>query len=389
LIIPRHIMPQQGVNCCVELRALLDSGPDGGSCPPVGTCRGFEGTCGAITAQFKSLSILPDYPDGLADYVCHAFPDDDAPVDSFIVGLISIAIALPVTLFLQNAFAIANDSEAPESWLEWVGWRKLVFGLHANRKWHYTGPLGQPNRHVKWFIRSVGAPQPETILNLWESFKAWLTCSLPPWTIEAREVAEEEAAEAKCDDAGDDASAAEGSISGAHSSSASTSSSVRSARALARYKRIMTATGFVGTYICWAVFAWCVACGGVHRRCMHINLCASSLGRRRQLRSACSHAPLLAPSRARFIFIYGMLIYKLLGDEAQQSFARSWGVSYGMNAAGEWKGILEEALKGAVILAILERLCLTHNTNWLEARLGAAASKYLPARSSTRNQRNC
>jgi hypothetical protein len=32
-----------------------------------------------------------------------------------------------------------------------------------------------------------------------------------------------------------------------------------------------------------------------------------------------------------------MLIYKLLGDEAQQSFARSWGVSYGLNAAAEWQ----------------------------------------------------
>jgi hypothetical protein len=74
-------------------------------------------------------------------------------VDSFIVGLISIAVALPVTLFLQNAFAIANDSEAPESWLEWHGWRKLLFGLHAHRRWHYTGPEGQPNRHVKWYIR--------------------------------------------------------------------------------------------------------------------------------------------------------------------------------------------------------------------------------------------
>jgi hypothetical protein len=29
--------------------------------------------------------------------------------------LISIAIALPVTLFLQSCFAIANDSEAPEA----------------------------------------------------------------------------------------------------------------------------------------------------------------------------------------------------------------------------------------------------------------------------------
>jgi hypothetical protein len=125
-----------------------------------------------------------------------------------------------------------------------------LFGLHANRKWHYTRDQ-QPNRHVRWFIRSVGAPQTETILNLYASFKAWLTCSLPPWTIEAREAEAEEAAAFESD-----AAAAEGSI-GGHVS-ASTTSSVRSARALARYKRIMTATGFVGTYICWAVFSWCV-----------------------------------------------------------------------------------------------------------------------------------
>ncbi len=41
--------------------------------------------------------------------------------------------------------------------------------------------------------------------------------------------------------------------------------------------------------------------------------------------------------RCRFIFVYGMLCYKLLGDEAQTSFARSWGVSYGVGAAAEWK----------------------------------------------------
>jgi hypothetical protein len=33
----------------------------------------------------------------------------------------------------------------------------------------------------------------------------------------------------------------------------------------------------------------------------------------------------------------GMLIYKLLGDDAQQSFTRSWGVSYGVGAASEWQ----------------------------------------------------
>ncbi len=84
------ISPLQGANCCAELRLLLDSGPDGGACPPVGPCRGFEGDCGAIAQQFAQLPVLPDFPDGLADYACHQFPDDDAPVDSLIVRAVRL-----------------------------------------------------------------------------------------------------------------------------------------------------------------------------------------------------------------------------------------------------------------------------------------------------------
>ena len=64
-----------------------------------------------------------------------------------------------------------------------------------------------------------------------------------------------------------------------------------------------------------------------------------------------------------------MLIYKLLGADAESSFARSWGVSYGMNAATEWKEIGREALKAAIVLAIMERLFLTRNSSWLEEHL--------------------
>ncbi len=78
----------KAVNCCAELTAILDSGPDGGNCAGPADCRGFSGNCGDMTAQFANVPVLPDFPDGMADYVCHAFPDDDAPVDSFIVGLI-------------------------------------------------------------------------------------------------------------------------------------------------------------------------------------------------------------------------------------------------------------------------------------------------------------
>ena len=68
-----------------------------------------------------------------------------------------------------------------------------------------------------------------------------------------------------------------------------------------------------------------------------------------------------------------MLIYKLLGDQAQQEFARSWGVSYGMNMASEWKDVFIESLKGAVILAMLERLYVTRPASWFEDHIGACA----------------
>ena len=72
-----------------------------------------------------------------------------------------------------------------------------------------------------------------------------------------------------------------------------------------------------------------------------------------------------------------MLLYKLLGDEGQASFARLWGISYGVGAASEWQDIVKEAIKGAIVLAILERLLLTRHSNWLEVRTRAAPAAHL------------
>jgi hypothetical protein len=49
----------------------------------------------------------------------------------------------------------------------------------------------------------------------------------------------------------------------------------------------------------------------------------------------CVACPAADAHPARAPQTYGMLIYRLLGDEAQQSFARSWGISYGVGAAQE------------------------------------------------------
>ena len=255
----------RGDSCCTLLRAILNSGPDGNNCPPMGPCRGFTGTCGDITAQFAELPVLPDYPNGMQDWQCDAFPDDTNDVDTFLVGLISLAVALPVTLFISTCFEIADDSEAPESWLEWVGWRKLVFGRDAHRRWHYTRPEGQPVRYVRWFVRSTTAPISETAANLCRSFYAWLTGTEVPWLVEAREAEFELEGAAKREG---DCCGADGDGGDGKSESGSTSSSVRSAQALMRWKRTVTAAGLIGVYVTWAVFSWFIFTYGALTRAM-------------------------------------------------------------------------------------------------------------------------
>ena len=426
---------RQAQNCCAEVQALL-------GCPAVGPCRGVEGNCGDLPSVFADTPVPPYFPNGLQDYTCIQFPDDNSPRDSIIVALIALAVAIPVSVFLQSCFEIANDSEAPESWLFYGGVVKLACGLQAHRRWHYTRGK-QPSRFVRWYCRSVDAPKPETIENLYHAAVSWITGRKPPWTVEAEEAAKAEEAEEEVleekpsrqtelisaaveradasalyssgahgnGDASDsplateepdeataphyvadpdsaavdlgeaeavahpehgdgDVAAGPVSVSVVHVASEATGSlgyseaaclgeeveeseqaeseaSFASAAELQASKRRLTAFGLAGVWLVWAIFSW-------------------------------------------FIFTYGMLIYKLLGEGAESAFASSWGVSYGVGAAAEWKvrvavtifgssdfvdcavsfaqDIGKEAAKAAVILVILERLHLTSPVAWLEAR---------------------
>ena len=40
---------------------------------------------------------------------------------------------------------------------------------------------------------------------------------------------------------------------------------------------------------------------------------------------------------AFFIFVYGNIIYSLLGKSAEQSFSTTWGISYAMDNASQWQ----------------------------------------------------
>jgi hypothetical protein len=137
--------------------------------------------------------------------------------------------------------------------------------MSAHRRWHYTGPQGQPSRFVRWFCRSVDAPKPETLLNLWRSFVAWPTCRKPPWTVEAEEAEVEAAQAADARACATDADAPahahyphhhhhhhhhEALSLDAHSVA---SSGANSAVQLRRAKRRLTAFGVAGVHVVWCV----------------------------------------------------------------------------------------------------------------------------------------
>lgn len=93
---------------------------------------------------------------------------------------------------------------------------------------------------------------------------------------------------------------------------------------------------------------------------------SSSPVRRGSPTATTAQQPVLRPSLTRLSRADGSLIYTLLGQKAEGAFARSWGISYGLNLATEWRGIIVQAAKGAFVLAVLERLCLTRPQPWLE-----------------------
>ena len=240
------------------------------SCDPVGPCLGFAGDCGDYQSQFADLQgpfLYSDGPgdpptehDSLADYVCHAFPDDAYVTDQFFVGLISVAVALPVDMLLVRLFEASNEGDPPEQWLEAPSgtWR-LLLGSNGHKAWNYDAGVSDL---VKWQARRGAEALPSALLRL----AAWLAAAARrPRRGDAK-------AKTKASKAG-----------GGHSDSDESDDGAvfqeSDARAEAWTKRWYAFSGLLGVYVIWAVFAW-------------------------------------------VIFTYGMLIYRQLGDRAQQEFAK-------------------------------------------------------------------
>ena len=280
----------RGAQCCAEIRAIL-------GCDPVGPCRGFAGDCADILEQFNDVQGPYVYSLGvgepptqqmyLNDYVCHAFPDDAYVTDQFFVALISVAVALPVDLFLVRAFEIANEGETPGNWVDAPGGKwKLLLGKDMQNRWHLADPA-RPIKDLALYLICYG----DDVLGAMAFVIAAALRRLRARIFGGGDEKEE---------------AGKGSV--AASSSASSEASSSEARSTAIKKRLYASAGLLGVYVCWTIFSWRVHAAVTHAQC------DSALSVR------------LSRYARRFIFTYGMLIYRQLGSSAQEKFAQSWGI---------------------------------------------------------------
>ena len=255
--------------------ALLSDAP---GCPPVGPCLGYVGNCADLQEQFATVQGCyfygdpgaEDYHEFLDEYVCHAFPDDAYVTDQFFVALISVAVALPVDMFLQRAFEIANEVEgAPESWLTWSGIYKMALGKHGHADWHFTD---ESRKHPSDVAMFVATTQDVSML---EVVAFWLENLGGPMRFIMRVVALAYDVEAWTEVPemifaaimfvprmlrrfvlwlqGKEQPEEEGSDDGSSEASAATK-----ARRDRLQKRLYASAGLIGVYLCWTIFAWCV-----------------------------------------------------------------------------------------------------------------------------------
>ena len=244
-------------------------------CPPVGPCLGFTGGCNDIPEQFIDLAGCYVYGDPGAEeehefldecvqrslalprrtlltrsrpptrYVCHAFPDDAYVTDQFFVALIGVAVALPVDLFLQYAFEVANEVDgAPEAWLIWRGMWKLLLGKKAHAEWHFTDKnRKRPSELAMFIITSEDPAWPEVVA----FFATWIPgrlLAMIKYVLRIEEK-EEEKAEEKSE-----------------SSEGSVGAEARRDRLM---KRLYASAGLIGIYMCWAIFSWFIFTYGALR----------------------------------------------------------------------------------------------------------------------------
>lgn len=64
-----------------------------------------------------------------------------------------------------------------------------------------------------------------------------------------------------------------------------------------------------------------------------------------------------------------MIIYRHLGDAAQQEFTTTWGLGLAMDNVAQFRDVAASALQTGLLLVALEELRVVGNTQWFEAQV--------------------
>jgi len=69
------------------------------------------------------------------------------------------------------------------------------------------------------------------------------------------------------------------------------------------------------------------------------------------------------------VFVYGALVYDLLGDAAERSFVTSWGVGVGIGQVQDFRALLVSAAEMVLALTLLEMAWVQSNPSWFETNV--------------------
>ena len=198
---------------------------------------------------------------------CHAFPDDAYVTDQLLVGLICVAVALPVDVFITRAFETANEVDLPGNWLdEPPGTWKLLLGKRAHNGWRLADPEKPVSALVLWLVGGGSESYLETLLFFLGYAARRLRAALcrcgVSFAPEEQAVKYSGAHPSMPLDILDYVSAngrGGGSmLDSSCSASEASSSDSGYARAEALQKRLYASAGLLGVYAMWVLFSWVI-----------------------------------------------------------------------------------------------------------------------------------
>ena len=155
--------------CCQEVRSLAGCSTTDLLAP----CRGLVGSCSDLQERLAGV-MFADAPGVPADYQCTAFPNPNSARDAFLVGLISWACSLPVSLLVAAGFSNSQSTLSTDA--AWLSWSVPLMLLRGGVDWRWRTAPGKPLTGKSTWLATpaASAPWAALMLRVTQAPAAWL-----------------------------------------------------------------------------------------------------------------------------------------------------------------------------------------------------------------------